>query len=481
MIMMKIKRMVPILCMLMIPVIFAAGCSDLESSTKATESYEELIFDTARVHMIEVNMSEEDRADQMANPTDKAKYKADVVIDGEEIKDVAFYTKGNSSLFFTAEAGKDKFSYKLNFGKYTEDGNYHGLDKLNLQNNIADGSMMKEYMVFWLFHKMGIDAPLASYVWLTVNGEDQGLYTAIEEVGESFLERMANGEGTLYKPEDGEMALNKEEMERITAGVSAAHDSNGGADLIYKDDNDESYPDIFDNAETDEDKGTRARVIRSLKALSERKDLDKYLDTEEIIKYFAVHDYLVNYDSYTGPMLHNYYLYENDGRLAMLPWDYDNSFGSFPQDASLGSFIDSKDVVNAGVDSPLGKIADEERPMWNWILSDKAYQNEYHDRLSELLGFISSGEFAKEAGEMYDLILPYTEKDPKAFYNPEEFKKAYSTVLKISELRAESVRRQLNGQLAARSEDQAEEDKVDASGIFIKDMGDLNAMLQGNQ
>ena len=40
---------------------------------------------------------------------------------------------------------------------------------------------------------------MASYVWLTVNGEDQGLYTAVEDMGDSFLESGADGEGTLYK------------------------------------------------------------------------------------------------------------------------------------------------------------------------------------------------------------------------------------------------------------------------------------------
>lgn len=36
----------------------------------------------------------------------------------------------------------------------------------------------------------------------------------------------------------------------------------------------------------------------------------------------AVHNFLVNDDSYTGNMIHNYYLYEEDGRLSMIPWDY---------------------------------------------------------------------------------------------------------------------------------------------------------------
>ena len=44
-------------------------------------------------------------------------------------------------------------------------------------------------------------------------------------------------------------------------------------------------------------------------------------------------------------------------------------------------------------------------------------------------------------------------------------------------LRAESMHRQTGGMPAARSEDQAEADMVDASGITIADMGNLEAIL----
>ena len=470
----KIITMLLVLPMML----FAVGCGSQDDQQGEEKSYAELIFDNSCVHAVDVTMSEEDRADQLANPKEKTKYKASAVIDGEEIKDVAFATKGNSSLYFVADAGKDKFSYGINFGKFVDGQTFHGLDKLNLQNNCSDASAMKEYMAYWLFNRMGVDAPLSSYVWLTVNGEVQGLYTALEAEEESFLDRTAAGEGTIYKPEDGEMDLTDEEMEDLKNGDSAAHDNGGGADLAYKDDNEESYPDIFENAETDDDAATRARVIRALKALSEKAELDQYLDTEEIIKYFAVHDYLVAYDSYTGPMLHNYCLYENEGKLAMVPWDYDAAFGSFPADATFDDEIDSNAVVNAGIDSPLGGIADESRPMWNWILSDESYLKEYHDTLSELLSIIGSGEFQKESARVYDLILPYIEKDPKAFYTQDQFKKAYETVLRFTELRAESVQRQVNGQLAARSELQAKEDQVDASGISIKDMGSLQDLMK---
>ena len=40
---------------------------------------------------------------------------------------------------------------------------------------------------------------------------------------------------------------------------------------------------------------------------------------DQVIRYFVVHNFVCNFDSYTGSMIHNYYLYEKDGRLSMIP------------------------------------------------------------------------------------------------------------------------------------------------------------------
>ena len=69
-------------------------------------------------------------------------------------------------------------------------------------------------------------------------------------------------------------------------------------------------------------------------------------------------------------------------------------------------------------------------------------------------------------------------KDPKAFFTPDRSQKAYETLIRLTELRAESVRRQLGGQLASRSELQSDKDKVDASGISIRDMGSIQDLYR---
>ena len=83
---------------------------------------------------------------------------------------------------------------------------YHGLDKLSLNNIIQDNTYMKDYLTYQMMGYFGVDAPLCSYVYITVNGEDWGLYLAVEGLEESFLERNYGSDyGELYKPDSMSM------------------------------------------------------------------------------------------------------------------------------------------------------------------------------------------------------------------------------------------------------------------------------------
>ena len=67
-------------------------------------------------------------------------------------------------------------------------------------------------------------------------------------------------------------------------------------------------------------------------------------------------------------------------------------------------------------------------------------------------------------------VLPYVEKDPTAFCSAAEYKKGCETLKQFGMRRAESVRRQLNGDLATVSGEQSDRDKVDASDLRLLDM-----------
>ena len=68
-------------------------------------------------------------------------------------------------------------------------------------------------------------------------------------------------------------------------------------------------------------------------------------------------------------------------------------------------------------------------------------------------------------------IVPYIKKDPKGYFNAEKSKIAFDTYLKISDLRAQSISKQLEGKLATRSDEQNKEDQIDVSkmlsGIWV--------------
>ena len=554
------------------------GCKNSSNKKEETEqvkaetlSYENKLFDTSYVHTINVEIADDDWEDLKANPTQKTKYQVDITIDGETINDVSFSTKGNTSLSsVSSDSDSDRYSFKVNFGKYVENQTYYGLNKLNLNNIYADATDMKDYISYKIFDEAGVDSPLVSYVDIQINGEEFGLYLAIEDISESYLNRTNDGEGELYKPETSSLANmgggkgniqppsdmempdgmefpndiqapdnadSSENMERPNGmqapdnadssegmerpnGMQAPDNSdssenmerpndiqapdnadssenmerpndmkmpggngfpNGdmfsddnGASLKYTDDEVSSYSDIFDNTITNSDEEDWNKVIAALKSLSED-DAESAVDTDEVIRYFAAHNFVLNYDSYTGNMLHNYYLYENDGKLSLLPWDYNLAFGTFSGGGEMGNGENATALINTGIDSPLSGADEADRPFWKFIASDEDYLEQYHKVYDELISsFFESGKFESELERVYNMIRPYVEKDTSAFYTVDEFDDAYETLNKFCLLRAESIRKQLSGELASISDEQTASEQVDASDISIKTMGMQN-------
>ena len=462
------------LCALLLAALFAVSvltaCQSKQSSGSDEEkkseaaSYESGLFDTSYVHKINVEISEDDWKDLRENPLKKTKYSVDVTIDGDTVENVSFATKGNTSLSQVADSDSDRYSFKINFGKYEKGQTYQGLDKLNLNNIMSDATYMKDYLSYLIMRKAGVSASLTSYVELSINGEVHGLYIAIEDVSDSFLERnTGDDDGALYKPETDRLdnaggASRDEAGKQLMPGgdnqqgnppqMPSGDSQQGnfpqmpdggkggmggpggfggdakGADLVYSDDSKDSYSDIFDNEENDVSEEDEQELIAAIKALSDGKDIDEHWDMDQVIRYFVAHNFVLNYDSYTGNMLHNYYLYESDGKVTVFPWDYNLAFGGFQGGG------DSTTAINTAIDSPLSGADEDSRPLWKVIVSNESYLKLYHQYYSELMSsFFDSGDCEKEIERVYEMIRPYVKDDPSAFYKVEEFDEAVSTLI----------------------------------------------------
>lgn len=516
------KKVMTVVLMVTLIISSLAGCSNnSEQKSGKSMEYEGKLMDDSTVHTINVEISDEDWNDLLKNPLDKTKYKVDVTIDGETYSDVSFATKGNTSLSqIVSDDTTDRYSFKINFDKYVEGQNYYGLDKLNLNNLMSDATYMKDYLSYEIMREAGAAAPMASFVNITINGDAWGLYLAVEDISDSFITRnYGEDEGELYKPETEQlnnMGKGKEGMPQGTSGGAIGerpekpqgemptgsamqappegnHDGNkgfggssNGASLAYTNDELESYSDIFEHAETDATEEDMQRVVTALKQLSTGEELDKCLDVDSVIKYFVAHNFVDNYDSYTGNMLHNYYLYENNGLLSVIPWDYNLAFGAFggnggmkkPGEQTAENEAQNTDnaaaMVNYAIDTPLSGVNEEDRPLWSAIINNEEYKELYHQYFDELItNYFESGKFEEKITSVYELIRPYVQKDATAFYTVDEFDKAYSTLKQFCTLRSESIRKQLNGEIPTTTEGQKKEgvQLVDSSSIKIEDMG----------
>ena len=497
--------------------------------------YEDRLFDTSAVHTIDIQM--DDWEGFLEGCTDEEYVLCDLVIDGESCSNVAIRAKGNTSLTQVAAYGNDRYSFKIEFDHYDSSITYHGLDKLCLNNIIQDNTYMKDYLTYQMMGYFGVDTPLCSYVYLTVNGEDWGLYLAVEGVEEAFLERSyGSGYGELYKPdsmsmgggrgnggrfdmedwmadrEDGELIFDADAFRREPAEFPAADGLEeppedalhgeaaepapgtpgegevpegggrsfagmGGAmgssdvSLIYSDDDPDSYPNIFDNAKTDITDADKDRLIASLKQLNAGEDIQSVVDVDEVIRYFVVHNFVCNFDSYTGSMIHNYYLYEEDGRLSMIPWDYNLAFGGFQ------GVQDATSLVNYPIDTPVSGGTVDSRPMLAWIFADEEYTELYHQYFDAFIAqYFESGYFEQMMAQTRALIAPYVERDPTKFCTYEEFEAGLDALEQFCLLRAQSVRGQLEGTIPSTDEGQSQDGSalVDASSVTISDMGTMS-------
>ena len=185
--------------MIVLTVVFCnAGKFGVETITATNFAYEDKIFDTSKVHTLDIII---DDWDSFLEDCESEEYETcSVVIDNEAFKNVAIRAKGNTSLSQVKNYGNNRYSFKIEFDHYDNSNTYYGLDKLCLNNLIQDNTLMKDYLTYQMMYAFGADAPLCSYVYITVNGEDWGLYLAVEAVEDSFLERNYGGEtGELYR------------------------------------------------------------------------------------------------------------------------------------------------------------------------------------------------------------------------------------------------------------------------------------------
>ena len=423
----------------------------------ATPGYVSRLFDDRRVHQIDLQV--EDWAAFVEHAPEEEYLPCTVVIDGEEFRQVGLRAKGNNSLSLTEEYGLSRYSLKLEFDHFLDGGTYHGLDKFSLDASFQDNSYLKTYLAYDMMDAMGVPVPLCAYAWVTVNGTPWGLFLAVEEPEEAFAQRVYGFEyGQLYQPD-------YRSLEAENADVA----------LQYLGEDPANYDNIFRNAKFDYTATDQQRLIGALKTLDSGENLSSAVQVDQALRYFVVQVFVMNWDSYVGHTGHNYFLYEENGLLSILPWDYNLAFGTY----SLGMthpITDPNVLVNYPIYTPAPGDIMVSRPLYHNLMQNDSYFTQYQAYFAQFLtDYLDSGRCEALIRETQETIAPYVQQDPTAFCSYADHVTAVDTLLTLCQLRAESARGQLEGRYPATlaQREDAPTAGVDASQVDLYALGDF--------
>lgn len=461
-----------VLALLAVAAMLLIPRDDLGNSSGTAMAYEAL-FDPDTVMTVDIQVEESAWETMLENATAETYIQCDIVVNGTTYYGVGIRPKGNTSLSQVAsDATTDRFSFKIQMDEYVKNQTLLGLDKFVLNNCISDATYLKEYLSYDMLSYIGVTTPLYCYASVTVNGEPWGLYLAVEALEESFLIRNYGSDyGSLYKPESMG-GRGGGFMQEVLEGETQISGS-GGSDLVYTDDSLTSYADILNNDVLGGTTSDYNRLIQAIKGLNQGEDLSDYLDVDGALRYFAANTVLVNLDSYVSSLKHNYYLYEKDGVLTILPWDYNLSFAGFQTGSASAA-------VNFPMDTPVSGVSLSERPLLARLLEEESYLAQYHAYIQEIVtGWMSTAEEKIDALDA--LIGEYVKNDATAFYTYEEYQTGLTALRAYIGLRAQSLTGQLEGTIPATSQGQEADPAslIDASGLVLSDMGSMGGMGGG--
>lgn len=473
---------------------------------KTGTEYATKIFGTDIIS-IEIIADEADWQEMLDNATSEQFIMADVVVNGTKFQNVGIRPKGNSSLTQVAGSDSDRYSFRLQFDEYIKGQTCFGLDSFVVNNMLGDNTYMKEYVSYELMQESGVDTPYFGFAEIKVNGEGWGLYLAVETYGDSYEARtFGTTAGMMYNVKSmemggmqpqpdrsGEQPQPNTQAEAITSaatqserqdgrrqmerpngdfgGPMGGRGSNGGS-LEYTTDEISSYSAIFNNVVGKGDDGDFKRVITALKALSKGENLDTYFDIDQILRYLAAHTIVVNLDSYSSSMAQNYYLYENNGKVTILPWDYNLAWGGF-QSGNVSS------VINFPIDSPVSGVEMSSRPLLEKLFSNTEYLGKYHAYLQELMtSYFTDRKWEEKITQLDVLISAYVKNDNTAFCTFAEYKTAVEAFKTLGNLRYQSIQGQLDGTVPSTTAEQtANPDKLISAGSLS--LSSLGSMMGG--
>lgn len=329
---------------------------------------------------------------------------ADVTVNGKLFPGAGVRYKGNSSYNSVRKAGLEKLPLNIKLNNTDKSLALPGGYKtLKLANGFRDPSMLREVMAYEIARNY-MPASRANFAKVWVNGEFLGVYTNVESVDDSLLDRtFATHEGILIKC-DVDWSVPK------TPGCPEGDKSS----LQYLGDNPACYQGLY---EWKSDTGWTELINLTRILTHQYQNIDQVLDVDQALWMLAFDNVLVNLDSYLGAFCHNYYLYrDTSGIFHPIIWDMNLAFGGFrmlkgeerlsdQEMKEMSMFVHYKDL-NA------------KRPLILQLLRIDLYRKMYIAHIKTILEEqFTNGQFDRRLKELNAFIAPVVKQDSQYLYS----------------------------------------------------------------
>ena len=302
-----------------------------------------------------------------------------------------------------------KKSYHVSFYKPRT---YGKAKEVHLNAEYKDPSLLRNKLSFDFFNDIGCLSPKSQFIFLKLNGKNEGIYLEIESVDEFFLANRKLPNGSIFYAVDGD--ANFSLMSDLDKGVKKSLEF--GYELKYG---------------TEDDDYHLQEMIMKINTLTHEEfenEIIKYVNVDKYFRWLAGVVFTQNFDGF----VHNYALYRNaeTGLVEVIPWDYDATWG--------------RDVN--------GKVMREDylriqgfNTLTARLLNVKKFRHHYQNLLDEILTNKFNVDYMKpKIQDLHDLIKPYILKDPYEADNIHIFDKEPDYICKYIKARREYIKSQLH-------------------------------------
>lgn len=326
---------------------------------------------------------------QSENLQSDIEFSARFIFDNGEIRDtiepVGFRLRGNTS------RNSQKKSFKVAFNRFTSGGKYYGVEKLNLNGEHNDPSVIRSKVCWDILRKMEIPAPRSNHVQVYINNNYYGLYTSVEHIDEEFIKsRFEHNDGNLFKclwpanlnylGDDPELYKLEQNGTRVY-NLKINKEADNYSDIA-------NFIDVLNNTDNNE-------LVC---------ELDKVFNTYDYLKVIGADILFGHWDGYIYNQ-NNYYLYHNmiSDKIEFIPYDLDNTLGIDWLDRDWGS----RNIYD------WAQHGDNYRPLYERLMENQELRDQYTHYMKQLVeSTLDLDSLISSIEQRRDMIAPYLTNDP---------------------------------------------------------------------